>query len=120
MRQRVPAERPRRLEAHFNDQFQHFTRDLHELAQRIESAAKSLESIDFPSSKDLDSELQSEYERERGALEIHLNNVRTGLLALAGAVKSKQERVFESLELESLLTGGVGFRRRANPYWWPC
>src|SRR5690606_36115331 len=39
---------------------------------------------------------------------MHRNQVRAGLAALAAAVRVKQQRVFESLDLESLLSGGDG------------
>ena len=106
--QPLPSVRLRQLEAHFNDQFRQFTGDLQGLSERIVSAARSLKEIRFPSSAALYPELQSEYEGERHSFEAHLSNVNNGLLALADAVRSKQERVFESLELESLLGGGTG------------
>lgn len=106
--QPLPAERLKRLEAHFNDQFRQFTTSLQELAVRIENASRTLDNVSLPSSSLLYPELHSEYERERRELDTHLRNVRQSLMALAGAVKTKQERMFEQLELESLLAGGNG------------
>lgn len=109
--QPLPAERLRRLEAHFNDQFRQFTAGLQELAVRIEAAGQTLDGVSLPSSTALYPELQAAYERERRELDIHLGNVRRGLLALAAAIKTKQERIFECLELERLLDGGDGTKR---------
>ncbi len=108
--QPLPAERLRRLEAHFNDQFRQFTAGLQELVVRIENASKALDGVFVPPSPALYPELQGEYERERRELDTYLSNVRRGLMALATAVRTKQERIFERLELESLLVGGDGTR----------
>ncbi|AOJ72862.1 MULTISPECIES: AAA family ATPase [Burkholderia] len=106
--QPLSANRLRRLEAHFNDEFRRFTQDLHGLAERIEIAAKQLERTNLPDSKDLYSELRDNFESERRTYEVNLNNLRHGLLALANAVKQKQARVFEALDLEGFLLGGDG------------
>jgi wobble nucleotide-excising tRNase len=109
--QPLPAERLRRLEAHFNDQFRQFTADLQELTVRIETAGQALNDVSLPSSTVLYPELQAEYECQRRELNVNLSNVRRGLLSLAAAIKTKQERIFECLELESLLEGGDGNQR---------
>lgn len=106
--QPLPPERLKRLEAHFNDQFRQFTTSLQELVVRIENASKTLDNVSLPSFTLLYPELHSEYECERRELDTHLSNVRQSLMALAAAVKTKQERMFEQLELESLLAGGNG------------
>ncbi|WP_430495595.1 AAA family ATPase [Ralstonia pseudosolanacearum] len=106
--QPLPSKRLRQLEAHFNDQFRQFTTDLQGLSEHIVNAARSLKETRFPTSTELYPELRSAYEDELRSFEIHLSNVHSGMLALADAVRSKQERVFESLELESLLVGGSG------------
>lgn len=106
--QPLPAERLRTLEAHFNDQFRQFTADLQALAVRIETSGKELNEVLLPPSSVLYPELQVDYESERRGLEASLFSVRHGLLALARAIKTKQERIFESLALESLLVGGDG------------
>lgn len=106
--QPLPANRLRRLEAHFNDEFRRFTRDLQNLAERIENAANQLERANLPDIRDLYPELRSDFESERRTYELNLGNLRQGLLALANAVKQKQARVFEALELEGLLLGSDG------------
>ena len=106
--QPLPATRLRQLEAHFNDQFRQFNQNLAALVGRIENAANAVEMVTLPSSKDLYPELRREYDQACGGFKLHLNNVHSGLLALARAVRVKQERVFESLELRSLLSGGSG------------
>lgn len=106
--QPLPSKRLRQLETHFNDQFRQFTTELQGLSERIANEAQSLKETRFPTSAELYPELQSAYEKERRSFEIGLSNVHSGMLALADAVRSKQERVFESLELESLLVGGSG------------
>ena len=106
--QPLPATRLRQLEAHFNDQFRQFNQNLAALVGRIENAANAIGVVTLPSSKDLYPELRREYEEACGGVKLHLNNVRSGLLALARAVRVKQERVFESLDLRSLLSGGSG------------
>ncbi|WP_416243000.1 AAA family ATPase [Azospira sp. APE16] len=106
--QPLPAARLRQLEAHFNDQFRQFNQNLAVLVGRIENAANSIGVLTLPESKDLYPELRQEYDKACGELRLHLNNVRSGLLALARAVRVKQERAFESLELRSLLSGGSG------------
>lgn len=106
--QPLPAERLRRLEAHFNDQFRQFTQNLAGLVGRIEREASALDVVSLPGSKDLYPELRADYEAACAEFKGHLNNVRGGLFALATAVKVKQERVFENLELENLLLGGSG------------
>ncbi len=106
--QPLPASRLRRLEAHFNDEFRRFTQHLQNLAGRIESAANQLEQTNLPDARDLYPELRSDFESERRNYELNLGNLRQGLLALANAVKVKQSRVFESLDLEGLLLGSDG------------
>lgn len=106
--QPLPANRLRRLEAHFNDEFRRFTRELQNLAGRIENAANQLERTNLPDIRDLYPELRSDFESERRTYELNLGNLRHGLLALANAVKQKQARVFEALELEGLLLGSDG------------
>lgn len=106
--QPLPATRLRQLEAHFNDQFRQINQNLAALAGRIESAANAIEAVTLPSNKDLYPELRREYDEACSGFKLHLNNVRSGLLALARAAKVKQEHVFESLELRSLLSGGSG------------
>jgi wobble nucleotide-excising tRNase len=106
--QPLPPERLRQLEAHFNDQFRQFTNSLKGLAERIENASKTLDGVALVSASALYPELQAEYDRECSQLNAHLRNVRQGLIALAHAVKTKQGRVFESLDLENLLNGGDG------------
>lgn len=106
--QPLPAERLRRLEAHFNDQFRQFTAGLQELAVRIDTAGNALGGVSLPPSTVLYPELQAEYERERSVLDANLSDVRRGLLALTAAVETKQQRIFERLELEGLLAGGDG------------
>jgi len=106
--QPLPATRLRQLEAHFNDQFRQFNQNLTALVGRIENAANAIDVVTLPSSKDLYPELRREYDQACGEFKLQLNNVRSGLLALANAVRVKQERVFESLELRSLLGGGSG------------
>jgi len=106
--QPLPASRLRGLEAHFNDEFRRFTRDLQNLAGRIETAASQLERSNLPDGRDLYPELRSDFESERRSYELNLGNLRQGLLALASAVKVKQSRVFESLDLEGLLRGSDG------------
>lgn len=104
----LPADRLQRLEAHFNDEFRRFTHDLQNLAGRIESAASQLERTALPDARDLYPELRSDFESERRSYELNLGNLRKGLLALGNAVKEKQSRVFEPLELEGLLLGSDG------------
>ncbi|MCP3722604.1 AAA family ATPase [Paraburkholderia sp. CNPSo 3272] len=106
--QPLPANRLRRLEAHFNDEFQRFTRDLQNLAERIENAANQLVRTNLPDIRDLYPELRSDFESEGRTYELNLGNLRHGLLALANTVKQKQARVFEALDLEGLLLGSDG------------
>lgn len=106
--QPLPPKRLRRLEAHFNDEFRRFTHDLQNLAERIESAANQLERTNLPDGRDLYPELRSDFDSERRSYELNLSNLRDGLLALANAVKEKQSRVFEALDLEGLLLGSNG------------
>lgn len=112
--QPLPAVRLRRLEAHFNDEFRRFVAYLSELVQRIEGAAKPIESLALPDANVLYPELQGAYESARGDLQLHLSNLRRGLKALANAVQQKQSRVFESLALESLLGGNDGVTKDAS------
>lgn len=107
--QPLPINRLRQLEAHFNDQFRQFTEGLTVLAERIEREARALDDVTLPESKDVYSELRSDYEAARSELKRHLGNVRAGLFALARAVQTKQQRVFESLELEHFLLGNSDF-----------
>lgn len=108
--QPLASARLRQLEAHFNDEFRGFGASLSALVERVESASNQLESLTLPAASSFYPELQAEYERASQELEQHLSNVRRGLQALAGAVRQKQNRVFESLALESLLVGGTGSR----------
>lgn len=100
--------RLRRLEAHFNDEFQRFVAGLSALVQRIEGTNRQIEGLVFPATTTLYPELQAEYESTRRDLELHLSNVRRSLQTLASAVQKKQARVFESLSLESLFAGSNG------------
>ncbi|AYQ27849.1 MULTISPECIES: AAA family ATPase [unclassified Polaromonas] len=104
----LPSGRLRRLEAHFNDQYRQFAGRLQALIDRIESAKKALEELSLPSSVSLYQELQSDYQREHLGVKANLTNVNRGLSALANAVREKQGRAFESLQLEDLLAGGTG------------
>jgi wobble nucleotide-excising tRNase len=106
--QPLPSERLRRLEAHFNDQFRQFTGRLQTLIDHIESARKALEELSLPPSVSLYQEFQADYQRECLNLKANLSNVNRGLSALIIAVKEKQSRAFESLQLEDLLAGGTG------------
>lgn len=108
--QSLPSIRLRRLEAHFNDEFKRFVARLSELVQRIDGAGKSIESFALPTGNALYPELQGEYDSVKQDLELHLSNVRRGLQELANAVQQKQSRVFESLALESLLSGSDGVK----------
>jgi len=103
--QPLPASRLRRLEAHFNDEFRSFTHELEKLASRIQSAASSLNNIDFVDSDVLYPEFRKEYAQARGNFELTLANVKDALTALADAVKTKQSHVFEPLDLETLVEG---------------
>jgi wobble nucleotide-excising tRNase len=106
--QPLPAERLRRLEAHFNDCFDEFAEELDRLEERIATAANALEVKSFPDSKLLYPDLQANFERQKGSLYLHLSNVRQGLSGLARAVGAKKQRVFERLALDDLLLGGDG------------
>ncbi|ANB77327.1 hypothetical protein AYM40_35185 [Paraburkholderia phytofirmans OLGA172] len=107
--QPLPVNRLQKLEAHFNDEFRRFTRDLRDLTKRIEGRATYLDGwTNLLRSTDLYREFRSEYDEARRTFDLNLFNLRGGLLALAGAVQEKQARVFDSLELESLLVGGSG------------
>lgn len=108
--QPLSSVRLRRLEAHFNDEFRRFVADLSGLVLRIEGAVKPIESLALPGANALYPELQEKYESAMRDLELHLSNVRRGLQELANAVQQKQSRVFESLALESLLTGSDGIK----------
>lgn len=108
--QPLSSDRLRRLEAHFNDEFRRFVADLSALVLRIEGASKPIESFVLPAANALYPELQEKYESAKRELKLHLSNVRRGLQALANAVQQKQSRVFESLALESLLTGCDGIK----------
>lgn len=106
--QLLPAERLRKLEAHFNDEFKRFNQDLDNLASAIEVAASGLRGVSFPRKEDLYPELQADYARDQAILKMHLNNVASGLDSLKRALRLKQEHLFESLDLNSVLTGGDG------------
>lgn len=108
--------RLRRLEAHFNDEFRRFVASLSELGKRINEAVKQIEGLALPAATALYPELQAEYESARRDLELHLSNVRRGLQALASAVQQKQNRVFESLALESLLAWSNGSNNDDAPF----
>ena len=106
--QPLPPARLRQLEAHFNDEFKRLSAELADLVTTIESAAGDLRSVSLLRKTELYSELQAAYEEDRISLEAHLGNVAIGLDGLARAVSSKKERMFESLDLSSVLAGGDG------------
>ncbi|PLZ02828.1 hypothetical protein CY652_07840 [Burkholderia sp. WAC0059] len=110
------AERLRRLEAHFNDEFRRFTQDLQALANRIERTAAGLNNVALVDSKDLYPELRPEYDDACLKFEASLENVRRGLLGLADAVKEKQFRVFEVLDLDSFAAGESGIQEESKSF----
>ena len=107
--QPLPQDRLRRLEAHFNDEYRSFNGFLLALEHRIDAASKQIEILVLPPVSTLYLDTQVMYESAQRDLELHLSNVCSGLQALAAAVRKKQQHVFESLELDNLLTGGDGF-----------
>jgi len=100
--------RLRQLEAHFNDEFRRFTESLKALTVRVESTAQSVSVSDLPKATELYPDLQDEYAQALGQLDLHLSNIGTTLIALASALRLKQERVFEKLELQDVILGGDG------------
>jgi len=106
--QPLPPDRLRRIEAHFNDQFRKFTNSLKLLVGKVEAASLALEKRSMPKGSELYPDLQQEYVSKCQQLDERLGEVRRGLQALANAIRSKQERVFERLVLEDLLTGSNG------------
>ncbi|MCK4152689.1 AAA family ATPase [Ralstonia pseudosolanacearum] len=101
-------ERLRALEAHFNDRFNAFARDIDRLQDRIDQAAKTLDGLTFPSQKLLYSDLEATYVSELGSLKTSLRSVGQGLKELVHAVRAKKDRMFEPLVLADLLLGGSG------------
>ncbi|AJC23170.1 AAA family ATPase [Pandoraea pulmonicola] len=106
--QPIAAGRLRQIEAHFNDEFRRFTESLKALTIRVESAAQSVSVSALPKATELYPDLQEEYEKALGQLDLHLNNVGKILVALASALRFKQEHVFKMLDLEDLILGGDG------------
>ncbi|WLI87815.1 AAA family ATPase [Massilia sp. R2A-15] len=100
--------RLRQLEAHFNDEFRLFTESLKALTVRVESAAQSASLSTLPKATELYPDLQEEYTKALVQLNLHMNNVRNTLTALASAIRFKQEHVFERLDLEDVILGGDG------------
>ncbi|RTL27715.1 MAG: hypothetical protein EKK47_18115 [Burkholderiales bacterium] len=107
-RQPLQASRLRELEAHFNDRFKEFERQVHAIKERIEEAALQLERVSFPSASQLYTDLQADYARELVLLKGNLSSVVQGLQSLARCVQVKTTRMFESLTLNDLLLGGGG------------
>ena len=100
--------RLRQLDAHFNDEFRRFTESLKALTVRIESAAQSVSTAEIPKTAELYPDLQEEYAQALGQFDLHLRNVGATLHAIASAVRLKQERVFDELDLQDVILGGDG------------
>ncbi|MCA8070022.1 AAA family ATPase [Burkholderia vietnamiensis] len=110
--------RLRQLEAHFNDEFRRFTESLKTLTVRIEGIAQSVSLSGMPKTTELYPELQEEYARALGQLDLNLRNVETTLTALASALRIKQERVFENLDLQDIILGGDGVPEATRSIMW--
>ena len=102
--QPLPAERLSRLQDHFNDEFQRFTRGIDGLISKVASAKAAFAAFKPPSKGLLYPHLVKEYEKKVGEHSTQSLMVNVYLDALDAALRAKRNEPFKALELHHFLT----------------
>ena len=99
--QSLPGHRLAALEQHFNAAYQRFIKSLEESTTEIEWAAKSLSTIETPSSAQFYDHLVEEYEPIRSELEHYRGQATTYWNSLAEALTNKKEQPFDPISMSN-------------------
>lgn len=97
------AERVQQLEAHFNDRFKAFSREVETLESQLSRATQALQLKNQPDEKLMYPELRAGYREAVKACELQLERGRQALAALTATVGIKRQRMFEDLGLDQAL-----------------
>lgn len=103
-KQPLPPDRLSRLQDHFNDEFQRFSRDIDGLISKVASAKATFAAFKPPSKGLLYPHLVKEYEKNVGEHSTQSFMVNVYLDALDAALRAKSNEPFRALELHHFLT----------------
>jgi len=96
----VPEERIAELNAHFNDEYNKFIRDINEMTRTVQALSNSIDGIECPDKAKFYNHLANEYETSLNGFLEELKQVQSELKQYEQALERKKEVPFESLEVE--------------------
>ncbi|MDR6539471.1 AAA family ATPase [Variovorax soli] len=102
--QPLPEDRVARLEAHFNDEFNHFKAEIKSLLNEVTHAQTFADSFTAPAKEALYEILRAEYSKTLAELRSHSTSLHSAMEALKQALFAKQDEPFRKIELETLLS----------------
>ena len=102
--QMLPKGRIKKLEEHFNDEFNAFQTEIAGLLGSIDSMYKVIEDLDPPAKERLYGHLAEEYGKARSTFTMQRNATLAYLRLLCKAVEAKKEKPFQVLDLNSYIS----------------
>jgi len=103
----LSEKRLKKLENHFNDNYQIFEARIAELIHRIENAIDSINDQDFPHEKEFYDDIEKSYKHQQGSLKENIERAKKWLESLKKELETKQGKPFESINITTREPAGI-------------
>lgn len=98
--QKIPKERMKQLENHFNDQYIHFIENIDQKISSIDNKVNLIKKINFPHKSELYDHLTKRYNSCLKELKEQLTTTQEFLIQLKKELKNKKVKLFQSITLK--------------------